>query len=187
MLKTFPLQPEAGFTLIEVMIVIVIAAVLLALAVPAFQDTIDKNRLKAVSEVLYGDFQFAQSEAIKRNQPLIVDFTISNGGATWCYGFRLGSLATCDCTLTTASAANACVIDNVLKVVRSTDYFGVSMTNLADPIFDNVRGTVSPTTTVTLNSQKGKETRVAVTTLGRVVICSPAGTNNIPGYSTSCP
>lgn len=175
-----------GVTLIELMIVIVITAILAAIAVPAFQDAIDRNRLKAVTEVIYGDFQFAKFEAIKRNSPLVVDFTTSNGGATWCYGMK-SNATTCDCTLTNAAASNACVIDNVLKVVRSTDYSGVSMTSTADPVFDNVRGTVSPTSTVTLTSPKNKETRVAASTLGKITICSPTGISNIPGYPTPCP
>lgn len=186
MLKHLIIPRQVGVTLIELMIVITIAAILLALALPSFQDTIDRNRLKAVTDTLYGDFQFAKSEAIKRNQPIVVDFTTSNAGATWCYGFRLNA-ASCDCTITNASTINACVIDSVLKVTRSTDYAGVTMTALTDPIFDNVRGTVSPASTVTLNSTKGKEARVAVTTLGRIVACSPTGASNVAGYSTSCP
>jgi len=180
-------RQSQGVTLIELMIVIVITAILAAISVPAFQDTIDRNRLRAITDVLNGDFQFAKSEAIKRNQPLIVDFTTSNGGATWCYGMKMNA-SNCDCTVTNPAASNACVIDNVLKVVRSTDYFGVSMSFSADPVtFENVRGTVSPASTVSLTSQQSKETRVSVTALGRILICSPAGTNNISGYPTTCP
>lgn len=186
MLKCLTTSRQTGVTLIELMIVIVIAAILLALAVPAFQDAIDRNRLKAVTDTLYGDFQFAKSEAIKRNQRIVVDFTTSNAGATWCYGLRLNATS-CDCTITNAAATNACAIDSVLKVTSSADFSRVIMTAPADPIFDNVRGTVSPSSTITLNSAMNKETKVAVTTLGRVIICSPAGASNIAGYSTSCP
>lgn len=186
MLKSLISARQVGVTLIELLIVITIAAILLALALPSFQDTIDRNRLKAATDTLYGDFQYAKSEAIKRNQPVVVDFTTSNAGATWCYGFRLNAIS-CDCTITNASTVNACVIDSVLKVARSTDHSGVTMTAPTDPIFDNVRGTVSPAGTITLNSAKGKETRIAVTTLGRIIACSPSGASNVAGYSTSCP
>lgn len=168
-----------GVTLIELMIVIVITAVLLTLAIPAFQDTIDRNRLKAVTDTLYGDFQFAKTEAIKRNENIVVDFTTSNGGATWCYGI---SSANCNCNQTSVSAADACVIDNVLKVVKSTDYANVSMTPSADFSFDNVRGTVNGGN-VTLNSARAKETKVVLSGLGRIRICSTSGTANVSGYS----
>jgi prepilin-type N-terminal cleavage/methylation domain-containing protein len=174
-----------GVTLIELMIVIVITAILLAISVPAFQDTIDRNRLKAVTDTIYGDLQFAKSEAIKRNQPIVVDFTGS--GETWCYGFKLGSAASCNCNQSDVSQADACFIDtNVLKVVKSTDYKGVSITPSADFSFDNVRGTVNAGN-VTLNSPRSKQTKVIVSGLGRIRICSPSGTSNVTGYSTSCP
>jgi type IV fimbrial biogenesis protein FimT len=176
---------QLGVTLIELMIVIVITAVLMAIGIPAFRDTIDRNRLKAVTDTLYGDFQFSKSEAIKRNQTILVDFTTSGGGATWCYGLKAAA-ASCDCTETNASAANACVIDNVLKVVKSTDYKGVTMTPSADFTFDNVRGTVNAGN-VTLNSTYSKQTRVILSGLGRIRLCSPSGTTYVSGYSTTCP
>lgn len=175
-----------GVTLIELMIVIVITAVLLTFAIPAFQDTIDRNRLKAVTDTLYGDFQFAKTEAIKRNEQIIVDFTTSNGGATWCYGLK-PSATSCNCNQTSVSAADACVIDNVLKVVKSTDYSSVSITPAgivspaADFSFDNVRGTVNGGN-VTLNSARAKETKVVLSGLGRIRICSTSGTPNVSGY-----
>jgi prepilin-type N-terminal cleavage/methylation domain-containing protein len=167
-----------GVTLIELMIVIVITAVLLTLALPAFRDTIDRNRLKAVTDTLYGDFQFAKAEAIKRNESIVVDFTTSNGGSTWCYGL---SPANCNCNQTDVSAADACAIDNVLKVVKSTDYSSVSMTPTADFSFENVRGTVNGGN-VTLNSVRAKQTRVVLSGLGRIRVCSTSGTANVSGY-----
>lgn len=169
-----------GVTLIELMIVIVITAVLLTLAIPAFQDTIDRNRLKAVTDTLYGDFQFAKTEAIKRNENIVIDFTTSNGGATWCYGLK-PSATSCNCNQTSVSAADACVIDNVLKVVKSTDYSSVSVTPSADFSFGNVRGTVN-SGNVTLNSARAKETKVVLSGLGRIRLCSTSGTANVSGY-----
>jgi prepilin-type N-terminal cleavage/methylation domain-containing protein len=183
---------QAGVTLIELMIVIVITAILLALAVPAFMDTLDRNRLRAVTDTVYGDFQYAKSESIKRNQPLKVDFNISDGGVTWCYGFVLGAGASCDCEVEDPEATDACVIDpGVLKVVRHTDYKGVSMAASADFAFDNVRGTVNPGNpafdSITLDSERGKQTRVDVYDMGKIRTCSPSGSANVAGYSTPCP
>lgn len=39
-----PSRPQAGFTLVELMIVVVVAAVLLAVALPSFMDSIRKGR-----------------------------------------------------------------------------------------------------------------------------------------------
>lgn len=176
---------QSGFTLIELMIVILIAGILLAIALPSFRDSIDRNRLRSITDTLYGDLQFAKSEAIKRNQPMTVDFTTSGGGTTWCYGFRLGSGATCDCTVTDTSAANACVIDNALKVVSNTDYPGITMTPSTDFVFDNVRGTAIAGN-VSLTSSRSKNTQLFVNVLGKIHVCSATGNTNVSGYSISC-
>jgi len=62
-----PPSPQAGFTLIELMTVIVIAAVLAAAALPSFFDAIERNRIVSQNNELLATFAFARSEAIKRN------------------------------------------------------------------------------------------------------------------------
>lgn len=67
----------AGFTLLELMIVLVIAAVLVTVGVPAFRNFITGQELKSVAQSLYADLLFARSEAIKRNAD--VDFASNDG------------------------------------------------------------------------------------------------------------
>lgn len=57
---------ERGFTLIELMITLIIAAVVLAFGVPSFESFIRKGRLTSETNNLIADLQFARSEAIKR-------------------------------------------------------------------------------------------------------------------------
>ena len=65
-----------GFTLIELMVTISVAAILLALAVPAFQNLLISNRITAQTNDLVSDLAFARSEAIKRG--LIVSACVAN-------------------------------------------------------------------------------------------------------------
>lgn len=63
---------QRGFNLMELMIVVAIASVLLALAVPSFQATIRSNRLSAqINEFIY-TLKFARTESIKRGLPVTV-------------------------------------------------------------------------------------------------------------------
>ena len=59
-----------GFSLVEVMVVIAIAATLLAIAVPQFQDMITGARVRTVAESIQSGLVYARSEAIKRNAPM---------------------------------------------------------------------------------------------------------------------
>lgn len=61
----------AGFTVIEVMIVLTIAAVLLAVGMPSFVQFSRETRAGSVTSSLTGDIQLARSEAVKRNSRVL--------------------------------------------------------------------------------------------------------------------
>lgn len=63
---------NAGFTLIELMIVMVIVAIFVTVGVPNFQNLIRENRLATHANELVSSLHFARSEAIKRRQQVTV-------------------------------------------------------------------------------------------------------------------
>jgi type IV fimbrial biogenesis protein FimT len=62
-----PFVCNRGFSLIEVIVVLTIAAILLTIAGPALQKFVASNRLTAQVNDLMADINLARSEAIKRN------------------------------------------------------------------------------------------------------------------------
>jgi type IV fimbrial biogenesis protein FimT len=63
---------DRGFTIIELMIVMVVAAVVLAIGAPQFSEFRRNNRLSGASNDLLAALQLARTEAIKRQSPVAV-------------------------------------------------------------------------------------------------------------------
>ena len=70
-----------GFSLIELMTTIAVAAVLVVLAAPSFTTLINNNRLTAQANEMVASLQHARMEAVRRNRSVTVCRT--NDGAKW--------------------------------------------------------------------------------------------------------
>jgi type IV fimbrial biogenesis protein FimT len=71
---------HAGFSLVELMVVIVVAAILVAIALPSFRDVIHRNQVSAGSNTLLASLDYARTEAITRSQ--LVSICPSADGAS---------------------------------------------------------------------------------------------------------
>lgn len=173
-------QTDYGFTLVEVMIVIAIIGIIAAMAVPSYQDMIERNQLKQAAESLKSDMQFARTEAIKRSQNVVVSRSPGNAGG-WCYGLNVNS--NCTCT-TVGSCAVKTISGSDFSSAVNMDVPGDGVNNGA---FDFRRGTIGANGVTFSTSHYAA--RVVFSSLGRVRVCTPnplpAGKTGISGY-TSC-
>ncbi len=82
------MKKYAGFTLIELIITVAIAAIVLAIGIPSFKETILQNRLTTYTNQLIGAINLARSEAIKRG--VRVTLCPSNGADCEAIGYEKG-------------------------------------------------------------------------------------------------
>lgn len=75
-----------GFTLVEAMVVIAIAAVLAGLGSSSFVWLMQSTRIRTAAFDLVADLDYARSEAIKRNAPVLVAPNTAN---TWESGWTV--------------------------------------------------------------------------------------------------
>jgi type IV fimbrial biogenesis protein FimT len=170
-----------GFTVIELMIVVAIAAILASLAAPSFRSLLDRQRVRSAAANLSADIQYARSEAVRKNAPVTVSFSADS--SPWCYGIASDSTA-CDC-----NTAGSCT----LKTVRGDELDNVVMALAGGSGFTiNPRqgqisavaggGSGGATTSVTFSSitTANAQLQSRLNALGRVSQCAPGGT--LPGY-----
>lgn len=181
-----------GFTLVELLIVVAIVGVLAALAAPAFTKLLDRGRLRGAAEQVFSDLQLARTEAIKRNLDVEMTFSTAGPSTTWCYGLRerdpndpgIDLSTPCDCTEADVTATDACKIDDVLRVTRSSDFRDVSLSHTftsSRAEFESRQGLADTAGTVTLTI--GSDVvRAKVSLLGRVRACTASG---MPGFNTA--
>ena len=72
MQATSPPHLEQGFSLIELIIAISIAAILLVMAIPSFTSFLNKNRVTSQANELLATFQIARIEAVRNGREVVV-------------------------------------------------------------------------------------------------------------------
>jgi type IV fimbrial biogenesis protein FimT len=77
----------SGFTVVELMITVAVAAILLALALPSFRETIISSNVTETTNQLIGDLNLARSEAVRRGTLVAVIST--SGTNSWDGGWRV--------------------------------------------------------------------------------------------------
>lgn len=178
---------HGGFTTIELLIVLVVIAVVIALGLPSFNALLARKRVEGVFGEFQTDLQFARSEAVSTNLPVRVTF----GSA--CYVIHThptGAGATsCSPTADPTIGANA-------RQVKSVQLQGGTTTELIpnggltwvqfEPLRGGAEWDGSPgfgAASINVNGGSGAwQLRAIVTALGRVSGCSPGA--SIKGYAT---
>lgn len=156
-----------GFTLIELVLTLAVAALLAVAAAPPALDLLDRQRLRGAAENIYSDLLLARSESLRLNAPVSVTFRSDPTDGRWCYAMSDAGPCDClgghDCRVSGAPARRATNAD-FNRVRLSTNL------KLGTATFHPARGTVNAGT-VTL-AAGARSVDVIMSTLGRVRLCS---------------
>jgi type IV fimbrial biogenesis protein FimT len=74
---------QRGVSMIEVMVVIVIMAILMAIGIPSLQSWLAKSRVRLKTEAVLNGMQLARGEALRRNARV---FYTLNADSSWTVG-----------------------------------------------------------------------------------------------------
>ncbi len=94
---------QSGFTLIELMVTITVAAILLAIGVPSLTSLYEGIRARSVISTIESSFVFARSQAVSYGSRVsICPMTTTSCGSDWTKGFSVfidnGTLGSMDTT-----------------------------------------------------------------------------------------
>lgn len=132
-----------GFTLIEIMVVIVIMGTLMAIGVPGIQTLLNNQKMKSATFDLVTTAMFARSEAIKwggvSGSSISIVAPSNNFSNGWCIVFT--STTTCN---TSAPA------DGVMQIIKPTANMTYVYQGTAAPIIFNRTGRLAGGVPITL-------------------------------------
>ncbi|MFA7096022.1 MAG: GspH/FimT family pseudopilin [Gammaproteobacteria bacterium] len=163
------MKTESGFTLIEMIITLTVAAIVLAMAVPGFSNLIRTNRVAAQTNELVSALNLARSEAVTRSMNVSVctsdtgnDCTNTNWEEGWIVFTDAGTAGTVDGA------------DQVLKVFQAVNSIAITGSGFANANYLQYRATgradSSGTFTICPDRSGVRGRKVNVSTTGRIKV-----------------
>jgi len=129
---------QHGFTLIELIVTMAIAAILVTAAIPSFSEIIQNNRISAETNQFIASLQLARSTAVKqqRNAQICVstDQMTCTGTTNWASGWIVWVDQDSDSTLDAGEIVRVQAPLNTASILTSTTQstFRYSATGLVD-------------------------------------------------------
>ena len=125
-----PAAVQAGFTVIELLIVVTIAGVLAAIAAPSLRTLIITNQVRTTTSDLLNDIAVARSESAKRSQRVVI---CASTNMSTCSGSAWGG-------------GWISFVDNNNNLQRDTAGAGEEILRVKEPIPASVKIVTSPAT-----------------------------------------
>lgn len=170
---------QRGVSIIESMMVLVIAALLLSTALPYWQESRLQRHLEGAAAQLETDIQYTRSLAVAQRRSLRLSFFTDSSGS--CYVVHSGAANACSCDASGAAQCGAGATAH--RSVRFDARHPVLLqSNVRSIVFAPTLGTSTPTGTIQLQTSATQQLRAVVNVMGRVRHCAPATATSVSGY-----
>jgi type IV fimbrial biogenesis protein FimT len=163
---------NAGFSLIELMIVLVIVAIGLLVGLPSYANWVANSRIRNAAESIQNGLQFARSEAVSRNARISFVLTADSGWTVGCVAVT----ANCPAIIQSRAASEGSTGVSVTVTGSGTantlffNSFGASVTAAGAAGPARVDVDVDSTTLAAADS---RNLRISVFSGGAVRMCDP--------------
>ncbi|SMF23459.1 Type II transport protein GspH [Alteromonadaceae bacterium Bs31] len=161
----FSWRQQNGFTLLELFITLFLASILLAFAIPSFNNTLERNTTRSTMADFITAMAYARSEAVRRGEDFSV-LTIS-GSASWSEGWCVISKEQADKLSSGQSCRGAASVVRVFEGYGNLHVTGISSTSRYD--FNEKGHLDSASQEIHICGKKDIGRKVLVTTLGQAL------------------
>jgi type IV fimbrial biogenesis protein FimT len=166
------MRPEAGVTLIELLIGFVLVGVLLALGVPSFSAWMQNLQVRNAAESIFNGLQLARANAVQRNKS--VTFTMAGPDSSWSVTIDspdlvLGEPATVQARSATEGTPNALITTSDAAI----RFNGLGSTNLPAAATIQVTNPAGGACQTSGTVGKMRCLNITVSVGGRVKMCDP--------------
>jgi type IV fimbrial biogenesis protein FimT len=168
------MHKQAGFSLVEMMIVVVLLAIIAAIAVPSFTQMIQNSRIRTAAESIQNGLQIARAEAVKRNAR--VKFQLNNGDSGWVICEVANAADSCPGeeqiqTRAVSEGSTADVTTSVVPTGRLTAVF--TGMGLLDPAANSFTQVDVDMSAAVMSPADSRELRIIVGAGGSIRMCDP--------------
>lgn len=161
------MRKDSGFTLIELMVTVTVAAVLLGVGIPSFTQLIKNNRKTTVVNSLVTDIHKARAEAYARNQRVVLCQGNGSTAAPDCAGggeWTQGWIAFVDAN----TNGNFDTGSDAMLASHAAPPPGINIhSNLALLDFRRFSAVTSATIQICIDNDPGNEPRAIILSRGR--------------------
>jgi prepilin-type N-terminal cleavage/methylation domain-containing protein len=119
-----------GFTLLELIIVMAIAAIIAAWAIPSFFSMIERKRLSGAAETIQAHFQLGKSESVQAGRDIYIVFQ-GQGTENWCLGMDMPDGSAIDCQCQDAPASCSISTPPRKIILQGSDFKGITLTTVS--------------------------------------------------------